>query len=61
MVSKKTAHASEQERPDVAAERRAWLAAQPDLDARHPVFIVILKHLQTGTFVSQGASSKFFL
>ena len=30
---KKTAHAAEQERPDVAARRLAWLESQPDLDA----------------------------
>lgn len=28
----KTAHASEQDRPDVLARRRAWLKGQPDLD-----------------------------
>ncbi|MCC4256086.1 MULTISPECIES: IS630 family transposase [Sphingobium] len=38
-VSKKTAHASEQERPDVLARRRAWFKAQPDLDPEHLVFI----------------------
>lgn len=32
-------HASEQERPDVAAARAAWLAAQPELDPRRLVFI----------------------
>ncbi|QPC91601.1 IS630 family transposase [Mesorhizobium sp. INR15] len=37
--SKKTAHASEQERPDVAARRNAWFDAQPDLDPEHLVFI----------------------
>jgi transposase len=37
--SKKTAHASEQERPDVVQERLAWLDAQPDLDAERLVFI----------------------
>jgi transposase len=36
---KKTAHASEQERPDVAARRHAWFDAQPDLDPEHLVFI----------------------
>jgi transposase len=36
---KKTAHASEQERPDVVQERLAWLDAQPDLDAERLVFI----------------------
>ncbi|MDB5736587.1 MAG: family transposase, partial [Sphingomonas bacterium] len=35
----KTAHASEQERPDVAARRRAWFKAQPDLDPERLVFI----------------------
>ena len=29
---KKTAHAAEQDRPDVAAAREAWFEAQPDLD-----------------------------
>src|SRR5271156_2145198 len=37
--SKKTAHASEQERPDVAARRKAWFNAQPDLDPERLVFI----------------------
>jgi transposase len=37
--SKKTAHASEQERPDVAARRQAWAEVQPALDAKHLVFI----------------------
>ena len=36
---KKTAHAAEQERPDIAARRRAWFAAQPDLDPRRRIFI----------------------
>ena len=35
----KTAHASEQERPDVAALREAWFEAQPDLDPERLVFI----------------------
>ncbi|WP_236549625.1 IS630 family transposase [Novosphingobium sp. TCA1] len=38
-ISKKTAHASEQERPDVLARRRAWFKAQPDLDPERLVFI----------------------
>jgi transposase len=37
--SKKTAHASEQERPDVATRRQAWHDAQPRLDAKRLVFI----------------------
>ena len=36
---KKTAHAAEQGWPDIAACRRAWFAAQPDLDPAHLVFI----------------------
>ena len=32
-------HASEQERPDVAAARAAWIAAQPDLDPARLVFL----------------------
>ena len=36
---KKTAHASEQERADVAAQRQAWRAAQSALDPRRLVFI----------------------
>lgn len=36
---KKTAHAAEQERPDVAAQRQAWLDAQPHLDPALLVFI----------------------
>ena len=38
-ASKKTAHAAEQDRPDVAARRWAWFESQPDLDPRHLVFI----------------------
>ena len=37
--SKKTAHATEQERPDVAARREAWFDGQPDLDPLRLVFI----------------------
>ena len=37
--SKKTAHASEQERPDVAAQRQSWRAGQPEIDAQRLVFI----------------------
>jgi transposase len=36
---KKTTHASEQERADVAAQRRAWFDAQPDLAPEDLVFI----------------------
>src|SRR5256885_7364522 len=36
---KKIVHASEQERPDVAAARAAWIAAQPELDPARLVFI----------------------
>ena len=32
-------HAAEQDRPDVAARRKAWLEAQPDLDPQRLVFI----------------------
>jgi len=39
LTVKKTAHASEQERPDVAARRRAWFDAQPDLDPERLVFV----------------------
>jgi transposase len=39
LTFKKTAHASEQERPDVAARRQAWFDAQPDLDPEDLVFI----------------------
>jgi transposase len=38
-IIKKTAHAAEQERPDVAAQRQAWLDAQPHLDPALLVFI----------------------
>ena len=37
--SKKTSHASEQDRPDVAAERDAWKASQPEIDIHRLVFI----------------------
>ena len=36
---KKTAHASEQDRPDVLKRREAWFEAQPDLDPARLVFI----------------------
>jgi transposase len=36
---KKTAHASEQERADVAEARRLWKARQPSLDPKRLVFI----------------------
>jgi transposase len=36
---KKTAHASEQDRPDVAAQRAAWQALQPEIDIDRLVFI----------------------
>ena len=39
MTLKKTAHASEQHRPDVAARRRAWSEAQPGLDPGRLVFV----------------------
>ena len=39
LPSKKTAHASEQQRPDVARRRQAWFEAQPDLDPERLVFI----------------------
>jgi transposase len=37
--SKKTAHASEQQRPDVVRRRQAWFEAQPDLEPERLVFI----------------------
>jgi len=36
---KKTAHASEQQRPDVPRRRRAWFDTQPDLEPEKLVFI----------------------
>ena len=39
MTYKKSAHAAEQERADVAARRRAWFAAQPELDPERLVLI----------------------
>ena len=38
-AEKKTAHAAEQERPDVKARRLAWFEAQPELDPARLVFI----------------------
>jgi len=38
-VQKKTAHASEQDRPDVKAKREAWFESQLDLDPTKLVFI----------------------
>ncbi|CDL00667.1 protein of unknown function [Magnetospirillum gryphiswaldense MSR-1 v2] len=37
--SKKTAHAAEQQRPDVAERRWIWFEEQPDLDLERLVFI----------------------
>ncbi len=39
MTFKKTAHAQEQQRPDVQQQRREWFARQLDLDPRKLVFI----------------------
>ncbi|MBB2169044.1 hypothetical protein HLH36_11850 [Gluconacetobacter aggeris] len=39
MIVKKTAHASEQTRPDVAERREAWFDSQPDLDRARLVFM----------------------
>jgi transposase len=38
-VEKKTAHASEQDRPDILKRREDWFEAQPDLDPERLVFI----------------------
>ena len=39
VVQKKTGHADEQARADVARARRAWFEAQPDLDPERLIFI----------------------
>ena len=38
-MEKKTAHAAEQERPDILKQRRDWFESQPDLDPQRLVFI----------------------
>jgi hypothetical protein len=38
-VQKKSAHALEQERPDILKRREDWFEAQPDLDPARLVFI----------------------
>jgi transposase len=38
-VEKKTAHASEQNRPDILKQREDWFEGQPDLDPEKLVFI----------------------
>lgn len=38
-AEKKTAHAVEQDRPDVLKKRRDWFEAQPDLDPERLVFV----------------------
>jgi transposase len=38
-VQKKTAHATERDRPDVVKRREAWVDSQPDLDPERLVFI----------------------
>jgi len=39
LTVKKTAHAAEQDRPDVAERREAWFENQPDLDPERLIFI----------------------
>ena len=48
-VSKKTVHAAEQERPDVAEARAVWKAGQGELDPARLVFID-----ETGTFTNMA-------
>jgi len=43
---KKIVHASEQERPDVAAAREAWIAAQPDLNSIEQFIAKLKAHLR---------------
>ena len=38
-LEKKTAHAAEQDRPDILTRRQAWFDGQPDLDPERLVFI----------------------
>lgn len=38
-IQKKTAHAAEQQRPDVLSRREAWFDAQPDLEPEKLIFI----------------------
>lgn len=38
-MEKKTAHAAEQDRPDILTRRQEWFDAQPDLDPERLVFI----------------------
>jgi transposase len=38
-IQKKTAHAAEQQRPDVLARRQLWFNGQPDLDPERLIFI----------------------
>lgn len=38
-IQKKTAHANEQDRPDVASKREAWFDAPPELDPARLIFI----------------------
>lgn len=38
-MEKKTAHAAEQDRPDILTRRQAWFDSQPDLDPERLVFI----------------------
>jgi transposase len=38
-AQKKTAHACEQDRPDILTQREAWFEGQPDLDPQKLVFI----------------------
>ncbi len=38
-AQRKTAHAAEQQHPDILARRQAWFKAQTDLDTVRPVFV----------------------
>jgi hypothetical protein len=38
-AQKKTAHATEQDRPDILKRREDWFDAQPDLESERLVFI----------------------
>ena len=54
-MEKKSAHAAEQDRPDILKQRWAWFEAQPDLDPDWLVFIDGSKHCFERGFDQHGS------
>jgi hypothetical protein len=54
-MEKKSAHAAEQDRPDILKQRWAWFEAQPDLDPDRLVFIDGSEQCSMGANFRAGA------